>query len=216
MTGAHKKHFRLGEILVNKGVTTVDQINIALTEQKRSKEHLGKILVRLGFATEAIIRDVIGGVIGQESIDLQTAVADGEAVHMIPKDMARRLRVLPLTYDSQRRLLTLAMADTFNVVALDQINTHLGGKAEVVPVLAGEAEIEKAIDQFYGFELSVDGILHEIETGEIDYQSLDAESDEYSQPVVRLVNALLSDAVKRNASDIHFEPEEGFLRFRYR
>lgn len=216
MTGAHKKHYRLGEILVNKGVTTVDQINIALTEQKRSKEHLGKILVRLGFATEAIIRDVIGGVIGQESIDLQTAVADGEAVHMIPKDMARRLRVLPLTYDSNRRVLTLAMADTFNVVALDQINTHLGGNAEVVPVLAGEAEIEKAIDQFYGFELSVDGILHEIETGEIDYQSLDAESDEYSQPVVRLVNALLADAVKRNASDIHFEPEEGFLRFRYR
>ncbi len=216
MTGAHKKHLRLGEILVSKGVTTLDQIKIALTEQKRSKEHLGKILVRLGFATEAIIRDVIGGVIGQESIDLNTTVADGEAVHMIPKDMARRLRVLPLTYDSQRRILTLAMADTFNVVALDQINTHLGGNADVIPVLAGEAEIEKAIDLFYGFELSVDGILHEIETGEIDYQSLDAESDEYSQPVVRLVNALLADAVKRNASDIHFEPEEGFLRFRYR
>ena len=82
--------------------------------------------------------------------------------------------------------------------------------------MAGEAEIEKAIDQFYGFELSVDGILREIETGEIDYESLDADSAEYSQPVVRLVNALLSDAVKRGASDIHFEPEEGFLRFRYR
>ncbi len=82
--------------------------------------------------------------------------------------------------------------------------------------MAGEAEIEKTIDQFYGFELSVDGILNEIETGEIDYQSLDSETDEYSQPVVRLVNALLSDAVKRGASDIHFEPEEGFLRFRYR
>lgn len=216
MTGAHKKHLKLGEILVKKGVTTPDQINIALTEQKRSKEHLGKILVRLGFATEAIIRDVIGGVIGQESVDLNSAVADSDAISMIPKDMARRLRVLPLTYHSPRRVLTIAMADTFNVVALDQINTHLGGNAEVVPVLAGEAEIEKAIDQFYGFELSVDGILHEIETGEIDYQSLDAESDEYSQPVVRLVNALLADAVKRNASDIHFEPEEGFLRFRYR
>jgi type II secretory ATPase GspE/PulE/Tfp pilus assembly ATPase PilB-like protein len=213
---AQKKHFRLGEILVKKGVTTHDQINIALTEQKRSKEHLGKILVRLGFATESIIRDVIGGVIGQESIDLNTAVADGDAVQMIPKDMARRLRVLPVTFDAQRRILTLAMADTFNVVALDQINTHLGGNADVIPVLASEAEIEKAIDQFYGFELSVDGILHEIETGEIDYQSLDAESDEYSQPVVRLVNALLADAVKRNASDIHFEPEDGFLRFRYR
>ena len=216
MTGAHKKHLRLGEVLVSRGVITLDQVNIALTEQKKSKEHLGKIMVRLGFATESIIRDVIGGVIGQESVDLSNAVADGDAVGLIPKEMARRLRVLPLTYDGPRRILTLAMADTFNVVALDQINTHLGGNAEVIPVLAGEAEIEKAIDKFYGFELSVDGILHEIETGEIDYQSLDAESAEYSQPVVRLVNALLADAVKRNASDIHFEPEEGFLRFRYR
>lgn len=216
MTGVHKKHFRLGEILVNKGVTTRDQTDIALTEQKRSNEYLGKILVRLGFATEAIIRDVIGGVIGQESIDLSTAVVDSDAIQMIPKEMARRLRVIPLTYDSQRRVLTLAMADTFNIVALDQVNTQLGGNADVIPVLAAEAEIEKAIDQFYGFELSVDGILHEIETGEIDYQSLDVESDEYSQPVVRLVNALLVDAVKRNASDIHFEPEDGFLRFRYR
>ena len=207
---------RLGEILVDKGVTTPDQIDIALTEQKKSKDHLGKILVRLGFATEAIIRDVIGGVIGQESVDLNRAVADSEAVSMIPKDMARRMRVLPINFDRSSGQLTVAMADIFNVVALDQLSAHVGGSAEIIPVLAGEVEIEKAIDQFYGFELSVDGILNEIETGEIDYQSLDAETDEYSQPVVRLVNALLSDAVKRGASDIHFEPEEGFLRFRYR
>jgi type II secretory ATPase GspE/PulE/Tfp pilus assembly ATPase PilB-like protein len=135
---------------------------------------------------------------------------------MIPKDMARRLRVLPINFNPNSNLLTVAMADTFDVVALDQLNAHLAGNVDINPVLAGEAEIEKAIDQFYGFELSVDGILREIETGEIDYQSLDAETDEYSQPVVRLVNALLSDAVKRGASDIHFEPEEGFLRFRYR
>lgn len=215
-TGPHKKHLRLGELLVKKGVTTQDQIDIALTEQKRSKEHLGKILVRLGFATDAIISDVIGGVIGQESIDLTRAVADNDAVKMIPKDLARRLKVLPISYDTTKNQLTVAMADIFDVVALDQINAHLGGIAEINPVLAGETVIDKLIDQFYGFELSVDGILHEIETGEIDYQSLDAETGEYSQPVVRLVDALLSDAVKRGASDVHFEPEEGFLRFRYR
>jgi len=219
VTGQYKKPLRLGEILVQQGVTTPDQIEIALLEQKKSKEKLGKILVRLGFATEAIIRDVIGGVIGQESINLDNAVADSEAVSMIPKAMARRYHILPLTYNNSRQALTIAMTDTFNVVVLDQITAQLTRDSRditIVPVLAGEAEIEKAIDQFYGFELSVDGILHEIETGEIDYQSLDAESDEYSQPVVRLVNALLSDAVKRGASDIHFEPEEGFLRFRYR
>jgi general secretion pathway protein E/type IV pilus assembly protein PilB len=212
----NKKVQRLGEILVQQGVTTPDQIEIALTEQKKSKEKLGKILVRLGFATESIIRDVIGGVIGQDSVNLDNAVADSDAVALIPKAVARRLHVLPLTYDSVNKKLTIAMPDTFNVVVLDQISVQVGRDIELISVLAGEAEIEKCIDQFYGFELSVDGILREIETGEIDYQSLDAESDEYSQPVVRLVNALLSDAVKRRASDIHFEPEEGFLRFRYR
>ena len=215
-TSAHKKHYRLGEILVRKGVTTPDQIEIALTEQKRSKEHIGKILVRLGFATEAIINDVIGGVIGQESVDLTRAVADKDAISRIPKEMARRLRILPVDFNNERKQLTVAMSDVFNVVALDQITAHLGGGIDVIPVLAGEAEIAKAIDQFYGFELSVDGILNEIETGEIDYQSLDTETGAYSQPVVRLVDALLYDAVKRGASDIHFEPEEGFMRFRYR
>jgi type II secretory ATPase GspE/PulE/Tfp pilus assembly ATPase PilB-like protein len=92
----------------------------------------------------------------------------------------------------------------------------LGGQIQVKPVLAAEAQLEEYIDQFYGYELSVDGILREIETGEIDYQSLQAGGDEYTQPVVRLVGALLMDAVKRGASDIHFEPEYAFLRVRYR
>ena len=83
-------------------------------------------------------------------------------------------------------------------------------------MLAGEVEIDKAIEQFYGHELSVDGILEEIETGEIDARTLEAGGDEYGQPVVRLVNALLSDAVRRGASDIHFEPAHEFLRIRYR
>lgn len=207
---------RIGEILRKNGVVSRDQIRIALIEQKKRNEHLGRILVRLGFATEAIIRDVLGGALGQQSTDLSIVVPDSEAIKRIPKEMARRYRLLPLTYDKNQNHLSVAMADTFNVVAIDQINALLGGDVEITASLAGEAEIQKAIDQFYGFELSVDGILREIETGEIDYDSLEGDTDEYSQPVVRLVNALLSDAVKRDASDIHFEPEEGFLRFRYR
>ena len=211
-----KQPLRIGELLVEKGVVSSDQIRIALTEQKKNKDHLGKILVRLGFATEGVILDVLGGALGQQSVDLRHVVVDSEAVRLIPKDVARRYHVLPLTYDMGRNRLTVAMTDTFNVVTLDQINAILGGDVEIYPLLAAEADIEKAIDQFYGFELSVDGILQEIETGEVDYTSLEADSGEYSQPVVRLVNALLADAVKRGASDVHFEPEQGFLRFRYR
>jgi general secretion pathway protein E/type IV pilus assembly protein PilB len=87
---------------------------------------------------------------------------------------------------------------------------------EVDSLIAGESEIDRAIDQYYGHELSIDGILHEIETGEIDWKSLSASDDEYSQPVVRLIDSILTDAVKREASDIHFEPEANFLRIRYR
>ncbi len=211
-----KQTLRIGELLVQKGVVSPDQVRIALIEQKKNRDHLGKILVRLGFATEAIILDVLGGALGQQKADFSKVVVDSEAIKLIPKDLARRFHILPLTFEANRNRLTLAMADTFNVVALDRIAALLGGNTDIVPLMAGEAEIEKAIDQFYGFELSVDGILQEIETGEIDYESLEADSEEYSQPVVRLVNALLADAVKRGASDIHFEPEEGFLRFRYR
>ena len=209
-------HLRLGEILVSKGIITSDQLEIALVEQKKSSELLGKILVRLGFASEAIIHDVISGAFGQQRVDLQSSVADTEALAMVPEELARSLQAVPVSYDPGCKLLKVALLDTFNIVALDRINAHLGGAADIVPVLAAEAEIEKSIDRFYGYELSVDGILNEIETGELDYQSLAAQSNEYSQPVVRLVNALLSDAVKCGASDIHFEPEQGFLRFRYR
>ena len=213
---------RIGEILVAKGVVSEDQVRIALTEQNRNeqkksrREQLGKILVRLGFVTEAVLNDVLGGALGYDCVDLSKVIIDNEAVRLVPKDIARRYRILALTLDQVGGLLTVATADPFNVIALDQVRALFGSDVEVRTLVAGEADLSKAIDQFYGFELSVDGILQEIETGEVDYQSLEAESDEYSQPIVRLVNALLSDAVKRGASDIHFEPEHDFLRIRYR
>ncbi len=206
----------LGVVLVEKGLITEDQIRIALFEQKRLNEPLGKLLVTLGFVTEATIRDALSENLGQGSVDLAHTVANPELLKMIPQDMANRYKALPFAYDETSRTLTVAMADTLNIVALDHIRAHLGGDIQLNPVLAGEADIQRAVTQFYGYELSIDGILHEIETGEIDYQSLQTGADEYSQPVVRLVNALLADTVQRGASDIHFEPEAGFLRIRYR
>jgi len=210
---------RIGELLVEKGVISEDQVRIALTEQRKGgqrNDHLGRIIVRLGFATEAVIRDVLGGALGYDSVDLGKVVIDASVVALIPKDVARRYHILAMTFNDKDRLLTVAMSDPFNVIAMDQVRALLGGDVEIRPMLAGEADIDKYIDQFYGYELSVDGIIQEIETGEIDYQSLESESEEYSQPVVRLVNALMSDAVKRGSSDIHFEPEHEFLRIRYR
>ena len=211
-----RRKLRLGELMMQQGLITEDQLRIALIEQEQNNIPLGRQLVRLGFVSETMVRDLVAHTIGQESIDLTTVVADGEALKMVPEDFARRYHLLPVAYDEANKSLLVAMADMFNVVALDQLRAMLGGQIQLKPVLAAEAELDDFTDQFYGYELSVDGILREIETGEIDYQSLTANGDEYTQPVVRLVGALLMDAVKRGASDIHFEPEYAFLRIRYR
>ena len=211
---ARKK--RLGEELVDKGLVTEDQVKIALREQKKSGKPLGEALIALGFVTESIMRDALGEMLGKESVDLDHAIPDQEALKLIPKDIASRYTVIPISFDAETSSLNLAMTDIYNLVVLDRIRAVVGRKIEINPLLAGEGEIKQAIDQFYGYELSVDGILHEIETGEIDYASLEAEGDEYSQPLVRLVDAILSDAVKKGASDVHFEPEGAFLRLRYR
>jgi type II secretory ATPase GspE/PulE/Tfp pilus assembly ATPase PilB-like protein len=211
-----RRKLRLGELMIQQGLISQDQLRIALVEQEQNNIPLGRQLVRLGFVSETMVRDLVAHTIGQESIDLTTVVADVDALSMVPEDFSRRYHLLPVAYEDATKTMIVAMADMFNVVALDQLRAMLGGQVQLKPVLAAEAQLEEHIDQFYGYELSVDGILQEIETGEIDYQSLAADGDEYTQPVVRLVGALLMDAVKRGASDVHFEPEFAFLRIRYR
>lgn len=207
---------RLGDVLIDKGLVSPDQVTIAVTEQKKNGKALGNTLVDLGFVSESVMRDVLGETMGRDSIDLSKAVPDPDAVGLIAKQLALRHRVLPVSFDPETRRLQLAMTDIYDVIALDRIRAGLASDIEIEPLLASETEIRRAIDQYYGYELSVDGILREIETGVVDYQSLDLSGSEYSQPLVRLVDAILSDAVKRDASDLHFEPEQGFLRLRYR
>ncbi len=207
---------RMGEQMVMQGLITQDQLRIALIEQVQHQLPLGQQLVRLGFLSDIIVRDLIAHRLGQETIDLSTVVADDEALTMVPELFARRHHLLPVAYEASINTLTVAMTDLLNVVALDQLHAMLSNQTQIRPALAAAAQLEAAIDQFYHYELSVDGILREIETGEIDYQSLHENGNTYTQPVVRLVGALLMDAVKKRASDIHFEPEAAFLRIRYR
>ncbi|MDD5297236.1 MAG: ATPase, T2SS/T4P/T4SS family [Rhodocyclaceae bacterium] len=209
------RHQALGQALLEHGIISEDQLRIALQEQSTSSAPLGHLLVSLGFVSEAVLRDALGTALGKKSVSLSSALVDASAVQLVPQEVARRHRLIPLAYDGHR--LTVAMADVHDIVALDHLRALVPDDVALEPVIAGEQEIARAIDQYYGHELSIDGILHEIETGEIDYRSLTtAGSDEYSQPVVRLIDALLTDAVKRDASDIHFEPEQNFLRIRYR
>ncbi|MDO8789107.1 MAG: ATPase, T2SS/T4P/T4SS family [Sulfuritalea sp.] len=206
----------IGQILITHGVISEDQLRIALLEQIKSNQPVGKLLVALGFVSEATLRDALGESLGHKSVDLANTIVDADALRMIPRELAKRHMFLALSYSQSEQKLKIAIADPNDIVALDKLRTLIHPELMVETLLAGESEISRAIDQYYGHELSIDGILHEIETGEIDYRSLSASLDEYSQPVVRLVDALLTDAVKRDASDVHFEPEASFLRIRYR
>jgi type II secretory ATPase GspE/PulE/Tfp pilus assembly ATPase PilB-like protein len=208
-----KRH--IGQILIDQGILTEDQLRIALLEQTKSHVPVGRILVQLGFVSEATLRDALSEKLGLQSVDLAHIIVDPAALKMLPRELARRYRIFPVALDRQQKKFFVALADANNIVAVDQLRAHLKGDFEIELRLAGDSEIERAVEHYYGHEFSIDGILREIETGEVDYSTI-TEGDEYSQPVVRLISALLADSVERGASDIHFEPEQNFLRIRYR
>ena len=116
-----KKTLPLGALLVEKGLLTEDQLRIALLEQRRSGTPLGKLLVALGFVSEGVLREALSENLGHHSIDLSRTVADLQAIRLIPKELAKRLLALPVGLDSAAAVLTVAMVDPNNLVALDQL-----------------------------------------------------------------------------------------------
>ena len=220
MQGATKKStkqsVRLGDRLIESGIITEDQLKIALLEQKTKQKPLGETLIALGFVTDEVIRDVLSSSLGQLSVDLKNIVVDAEVLDMLGQKAARQLRVVPLSFDDGSGRLEVAIADTFDVITLDKVKALIDRRIEVVPKMAAINQIDLALDRLYGFDLSIDTILQEIESETDDFSDYHGEDEQYSHPMVRLVDALLADAVKQQSSDIHFEPERGFLRVRYR
>lgn len=209
----------LGERLLEKRVLSDDQLRIALYEQQASREPLGRVLVRLGFVTEGMIRDILSESGGVSTVDLSKITVDPEVLAKIPLDVAKQYNVFPIAYHEENKTIVVAVANPNDFVLADQIRAFLGGEFELEFRVSEESAISRAVDEYYGLELTIEGILKEIEMGE-DAITTESRSGQYdegsSNPIVRLVNAFLNDAVKRGASDIHFEPEESFLRVRYR
>ena len=215
-TSPEQPPVRLGDLLLEQRLITQDQLRIALLEQKAMGKPLGEALLVLGFISEDALRGALAMNLGEVAISLKGIVADPQALKLVPKPLAKRHTLFPVSFDVERNELLIASADPSDIVAGDQISALLAGRIKAIWRLASSAEIQPAIEQFYGHELSIDGILHELETGTIDTTSLAQNTGGYSHPVVRLMDALLADATLRGASDIHFEPEPHFLRIRYR
>lgn len=205
---------RLGDKLIADGYINQDQLRIALTEQRRTGKKLGEVLVYLGFMNETQAREVIGETTGYVSMSLRGIIPDREALDMLTEPFARTHQVMPVSLRGDQ--LKIAMSNPEDILLLDKVRRNVQQPGiRIQPVLVSESEIQYSIDHYYGYELSIDGILTELESGQVDTAAL-ADTDEYSQPMVRLVDSLLTDAVKRDASDIHFEPDEHYVRIRYR
>lgn len=206
----------LDEILLEKGIISNDQLLVAKKQMAiKGQGSLGDILVSMGFVTESTLGEAISKTSGVKKFDLKSIVLDPRLVKKIPKNIALANKIIPVSIEPRK--ITLAIHDIYDVIALDKAKKYFPPSFTIEPVYSPETDILEVIDQYYDYEMSIDGILKEIENAKEGIDSQSAEMDEdYKSPIVRLVDSILIDAVHDNASDIHFEPEENFLRLRYR
>ncbi len=207
---------RMGERMVAMGLITADQLNVALQEKKISGKMLGEILVELSFIEEDALTLFLAESSGFGVFDPHNTIVDGEVLSLVSKAVAVQHQILPISLD--KNVLHVAMSDPYDVVALDTLRRFLPAKnIQIRPMVTTSGMLSDAIDASYGYASSIKDILDELEEGtdQKDVASL-SEKEAFSHPIVRLVNALVFDAVKIGASDLHFEPEENFVRLRYR
>jgi type IV pilus assembly protein PilB len=215
---------KLGELLVKAQIVTPQQLDKALAEQRASGGKLGEVLQRLAFVTEDDIIECLSHQYGVPSINLRHFDIDEAVAKIIPVDLARKYNVIPV--NKTGATLTVGMSDPTNIFAMDEITFMTGYRVE--PVVSSEEAILEAIDRYFGSsrELELKKVMDDLATvDEAALELLEEEeeldiaklADEASEaPVVRLVNLLLTDAIKRGASDIHIEPYERTYRVRQR
>jgi type IV pilus assembly protein PilB len=220
---------KLGEILIKEKIISGDQLKQALEFQKTNGGRLGNALVKLGFLSDDEVTAVLSRQYGVPSINLAYFEVDPNVIKLIPMETAMKYQILPLSRVGSS--LTVAMVDPTNVFAMDDIKFMTGFNIE--PVVASESAISEAIKKHYGSiedverKKEIEDIVSFIDEGQAESVELEAEDESTlnlaalekaaeEAPVIKLVNYILTDAVKRGASDIHMEPYEKEYRVRYR
>src|SRR3990170_2112206 len=211
---------RIGELLLREKLITTDQLKKAIDEQKKSGGRLGYNLTKLGYITEKDLTGFLSRQYGIPTIDLSTHEVDHEIVKLIPEDVAQKYQVIPVSRTGST--LVVAMADPSNIFAIDDIKFLTGYNVE--PLVASDSAVKSAIEKYYeSTDMGLEGVLTEFDEGEMEVIKDEEEVDlsdlkkaVEDAPVVKLVNLILIDAIKRGASDIHIEPYEKHFRVRYR
>jgi type II secretory ATPase GspE/PulE/Tfp pilus assembly ATPase PilB-like protein len=219
MSTTSKPRARFAEELIAAGLLTEPQLDLALLEQKRGGQQLGQILVQLGFVRPEVLAEYLAKQTETRPVNLNSVAIDPAALRLVPADLARRFRVMPIVQSDHT--LTLAMANPFDVVAIDTLHQTTGLTIEVVT--APERDILNCQELFYiagdTIEESIDQILAQKarETARpLDEVLAEMGNKPEDAPVIRLVSRILTHAINSGASDIHFEPEERMMRVRTR
>ncbi|HHL39477.1 MAG TPA: type IV-A pilus assembly ATPase PilB [Deltaproteobacteria bacterium] len=213
---------RIGELLVRAGLITQEQLEKGLAEQKHGGGRLGYNLIKLGFITENDLTTFLSKQYGIPKVDISELEIDAEVVKLIPEDVCKKYQLLPI--ERKGSTIVVAMADPSNVFAIDDIKFLTGYNVE--SVVAAEGGIKEALEKAYDteeLELDLGDVLTEFDDDEMeivqeeeDVDITDLKKAVEDAPVVKLVNLILTDAIKKNASDIHIEPYEKAFRVRYR
>jgi type IV pilus assembly protein PilB len=211
---------RLGDMLVKAALITREQLNQALQQQQTAGGRIGTNLVKLGFISEDDITSFLSRQYGVPSINLSHFEIDGNVIKLIPSEIAQKHQVIPINRTGN--VLTVAMADPSNIFAIDDIKFMTGFKVE--PVVAAETSIKNSINKYYDSAGMVEDIMKDFDDKEVEALRDEEEAVNAAElgkaaedaPVVKLVNLILTDAIKKGASDIHIEPYEKSFRVRYR
>lgn len=210
-----KKRKRLGDLLIDSGLITNDQLNEALKIQGSSGEKLGKILTNSGIVTEKQIIEVLEFQLGIPHMNLEKYYIDPEIPNLITEDLARRHILIPVSRKENKLL--VAMADPLNIFAIDDVKIFTG--LDVEPIISTQKDIYNAIDEYYGkqnAEKAIEDFKKQYKVDNIENIDEEILDEINNAPVVRLVNSIIKQAVKSKASDIHIEPFEDKVRVRFR
>ena len=204
---------QLGDILLEGGLVTHDQLGGAIEEQQKLGRSLGRVLVDLGILTESQLVAALATQIGMQFVDLSDYSVDGSAVSRISDSVCRRHTALPIGYDDGKLL--VAMADPANVFALDDIRSISG--MEVKPVVATKPDVLAAINKYHRGDAEMDNLTLALDAKNDDEDDLSKVKEVVEDaPIVKFVNLLITQAIQDRASDIHIEPAERDLRVRFR
>ena len=211
MTTVKRKSKQLGQILIELGYITQDQLEQALAEHQRTPKSLGRVLIDMGMIKEGDLVRALAEQVGLEFVDLAEHPVDPTATTLLPEALARRYRAIPIGERDGKLL--VAMSDPANVYALDDIRTITN--RDVQPLVATAADVERAIQKYAGMDGQVEALAN-VASDAIEGEDEQLEAALEDAPIVKLVNAIMTQAVGDRASDVHIEPAEKNVRIRFR